>query len=635
MTGGAATWRRRFVDAYLSMDPRSLGLARIVVALVLIADLVRRIPDLTLWYTNQGLTPNHMMLWRPPTQWMFSPIFFPASNIEEAVLGFVFCGVVFLLLLVGWRTRLMQVLALACVLSLHGRSTFVENGGDWTLAELALWSAFLPLGRRFSVDAVLASLRRRREVAAAELEDRAALGPEAGVRPVVTLAALALVLQLANAYFFNAVHKGGPTWREGSAVHYVIHQDRMVTWFGVWLRPHMTLTLSRVLSWGALATEGALPALLLFPTVLFPAWRRVMRRLAIVFVIGLHGSFQCFINLGIFSFAMIGYTPFLLGAADWELFGRLEAGRTRQRLTAYFDSGCGLCFQAARVLARLDRFARVKFVAAEDPEPDSLVVVDDATGRRYTRADGLARVLAALPVGFLFAWPLRLPGLRALANLAYGAVARRRRVISTWLGLRPCGVPAMGRERQPVPLVEKLRAVVPWLREAAVAVMVVVLVTETLFINAAVPRFLKVREEPLWIKQLVAYPRLIQAWSMFASDAPTTDESVVVDAITVDGRHVDPYSEVAGRYPHPGTAEIPPRLDNDSFFFNYSSRIPFRPEYFGGFEEWIKAYHERTGRPTDRIVSFNAYIVEDDSPPPGETRPRNVRSRIFLSFPRR
>ena len=37
--------------------------------------------------------------------------------------------------------------------------------------------------------------------------------------------------------------------------------------------------------------------------------------------------------------------------------------------------------------------------------------------------------------------------------------------------------------------------------------------------------------------------------------------------------------------------------------------------------------------PNDRIVSFDAYEVDDDSPPIGELNPRNVRSHIFLSYP--
>src|SRR6185437_4996931 len=127
-------------------------------------------------------------------------------------------------------------------ISLHARVTLVENGGDWMLCELIVWAAFLPLGRRFSVDAVRASLRRRRETTAAELADRAAMRPEprpdllASSPPydpnrVVSLAAFTILFQLAVSYFFNAVQKGGPTWRTGSAVHYVLYQNRMVTWF--------------------------------------------------------------------------------------------------------------------------------------------------------------------------------------------------------------------------------------------------------------------------------------------------------------------------------------------------------------------------------------------------------------------
>jgi predicted DCC family thiol-disulfide oxidoreductase YuxK len=637
-------WRARraaFERTYLTIDPRSLGVGRIVLSLILLFDLVHRAwAGITLWYSNEGLLPNHTLLWRPPTQWMFS-LFFMASWTDEAVVGFALCGLVYLALLVGWRTRLMQTLAVVAVMSLHSRVPFLENGGDWTLGELALWTAFLPLGRRFSFDAVRASLRRRRETTAAELNDRAGL--EGDATPVVSLAVLALVLQLANAYFFNAVHKGGMTWRTGSAVHYVIFQDRMVTWFGVWLRPHMSLALSRVLSWGALFTEACMPILLLLPV-----YQVVTRRLAILGCWGLHTGFQLFINLGVFSLAMMGFSPYLLSREDWELFARLAHRRARP-LTVYFDAGCGVCFQIARVLARLDRLDRLRFVSSADPGPlpagvtpelldATIAVVDEATGRVATRADGMARILGALPLGFLWSLPLRLPGLRQLANVVYGAFARRRQSVSMGLGLAACGLPGEGAAGavlpppEPTPARQALRRAFAGAREVAVLLLLTTLVSETLFINAAVPKFLK-HKQPSWIMQLVAYPRLIQAWSMFAADAPTTDESVVVDAVTVDGRHVDPYSEVASRYRNPGHDRIPPRLDNDSFFFNYSSRIPFKPEYFMALQEWILRYPERTGRPEDAITKFDAWIVEDDSPPPGQTEERNRKSRIFLSYP--
>jgi predicted DCC family thiol-disulfide oxidoreductase YuxK len=641
--GRGARWRW-FADQYLTIDARSLGLGRIYLAIVLLVDLLRRVPDITLFYSNLGLVPNHMMLWRPPTQWMFS-FFFIFSLPEEVAFGFLLCGLVYFGLLIGWKTRLMQFLALICVLSLHGRVTLMENGGDWMLGELALWSAFLPCGRRFSVDAVLASLRRRKETTAAALNDREALEPPSTELRVVSLAALAIVVQLANSYLFNALHKGGPTWRTGSAVAYVIHQDRMVTWFSIWLRPYMTLWLSRILSWGALATEAVLPALLLLP------WRlRWTRRAAILCVIGLHVGFQLFINLGVFSWAMIGYTPFLLGSEDWAWFGKV-AGRRGRRITAYFDAGCGICFQIVRVVARLDRLRRIRFVSSEEAGKGkgvpskallakTMVAVDDATGRQYTRADAFAQLANALPGGWLWAIPLELPGLRQLANWGYDLFARRRDKISVGLGFAACASPASPAavtKTVPPPALSpfrhQLRFGVSMLREAAVLAMLITLISETLFINAAVPPFLK-HEQPLWIKRLVAYPRLIQAWSMFASDAPRGDETVVVDAVTVDGRHVDPYSEATSRYPNPGRFEIPPRLDNDSLVFNYSGRIADQGAYHNAFKDWILRYPERTGNPQDRIVKFDAYFVEDDSPPPGETTPRNVRSRLFLHHPR-
>jgi predicted DCC family thiol-disulfide oxidoreductase YuxK len=647
-------FRRWFVGKYLTIDARSVGLGRVAVAVVLLVDLIRRIPVLDLFYTNDGLLPNHTLLWRPPTQWMFS-FFFLASLRDEAILCFAICGFVYLALLVGWRTTLMRFLAPICLISLHARVTLVENGGDWMLCELIVWAAFLPLGRRFSVDAVSASLRRRRETTAAELADRAALRAEprpdplapsvaAGEDPnrIVSLAAFTILLQLALSYFFNAIQKGGPTWRSGSAVHYVLYQNRMVTWFAVWMRAHMTLQLSRVMSWSALATESVLPILILSPVA-----RVWTRRAAVLAVIGLHVGFQTFINLGIFSWTMIGYTPFLLMAAEWELFAGLAA-RSRRRLTVYFDAGCGVCFQIARVIARLDVFERIRLVSsaevpagAEGLPPELLertIVAVDERGRRTTRADAVAQILRALPLGILWFWPLRVPGLRALANLGYDLFARRRTTVSYWLGLAACGVPGaappVSRAAPPPrpPIVDLLARGVAILREAAVLAMLITIAWEALFINQAVPRFLKFEELGL-VKRLVAYPRFIQAWSMFASDAPMNDESVVVEATTVEGRQVDPYSEVAGRYPYPGIDEIPSRLDNDSFFFNYSMRIPDQGAYQGAFTDWILRYPQRTGRPGDRIVRFDAYRLENDSPPPGETIPRNFKKHVFLSWP--
>ena len=162
--------------------------------------------------------------------------------------------------------------------------------------------------------------------------------------------------------------------------------------------------------------------------------------------------------------------------------------------------------------------------------------------------------------------------------------------------------------------------------------MIVTLVSETLFINAAIPKFLK-HEQPLWIKRLVAYPRLIQAWSMFASDAPVTDQTMVVDAVTVDGRHVDPYSEATSRYPNPGRDEIPVRLDNDSFVFNYSGRIPDSGAYHQALTEWILALPRAHREPERSDRQLRRLRGRRRQPAHRRANPRNVRSHVFLSYP--
>src|SRR5262249_52748105 len=148
---------------------------------------------------------------------------------HEAWLMFGVCLVCFFFLLVGWRTRLFHVVSLVLSASLHNRVLFAENWGGVALGALMAWTAFLPLGRRFSADALLASLRKN---AGEQPEDMTAerLGQTSApdTRPVVSLAVLGLLLQLAVIYWFNFVHKSGPTWKDGTAVHYVLWQERIV-----------------------------------------------------------------------------------------------------------------------------------------------------------------------------------------------------------------------------------------------------------------------------------------------------------------------------------------------------------------------------------------------------------------------
>jgi hypothetical protein len=334
--------RDRLTQTYLTFDARSLALCRVGLALVLIVDVLRRIRWVRDLYTNAGLLPNHTMLWRPwqPRQFSF---LFMASLPEEVALIFAVSFFCFFCLLIGWHTRLFHLLSFAMTTSLHERNLIAENGGTVALATLMLWTAFLPLGRRFSVDAVLASLRSNPTVAVGAVSPQGAALPDR--RPVVSLAVLAVLLQLSAIYWFNHAAKSGATWRVGTAVHYVLHQERIVTTLGVWAREHLPLATTKVLTRLTLAIEACAPLLLLTPVF----WRTT-RTIAVMLLTGLHIGFALLINLGIFSWAMIAYFPLLIDGATWDWLARRCKESTR--FTAFYDASHEMCLRLARSLAR-------------------------------------------------------------------------------------------------------------------------------------------------------------------------------------------------------------------------------------------------------------------------------------------
>ena len=639
----------RLQRTYLQIDLRSLALGRIVLGLVLLGDLLHRVPYLRDFYSNLGLIPNHTVLWRPPFPRIFS-VFFMASLPEEAALWFFFAFVCFFCFLIGYRTRLFHLLSFAMTTSLHNRIILAENWGGVAIGVLMVWTFFLPLGRRFSVDAIRASLRARPDETTAEL---AAGVPPPDERPTTSLAALGLLLQIAVIYWLNFVHKSGPTWRDGSAVHYVLWQERIVTWVGLQVREHAPYALTKLLTEGTLVIEASAAFLVLSP--IFWRWTRF---LAALLLVGLHGGIALLVNLGVFSAAMIAFQPFLLTEAQWKLFARLVPRRGRAR-TVFYDADCGVCWAVVRVLARMDVHGRLRWLPNSDQaelprgiEPallaQSVLVVDPQRDRRWTRAEAFAEILGALPFGRLWAWPMRLPGLRALAGLAYDAFARRRTTISTWLGLAACGVPSIvagapgSAEPRSVqanrvaetPLGAWFREKTPLLREVGAAAVFIVLVAEFVVSNPGIiPRALRFERRPEWMVAAVMYPHITEAWALFAPEAPLTDETISVDAVTREGRHVDPYNEVASRVATVPIDDVPVRLAQVSFFFDYTLRIPSAGAYHQAFLEWLLRYPERTGRPGDAITSFDAFVVTHDSPKPDETAPTHPRKVRFLRWP--
>ena len=624
-------------ERYLAVDLRWLGAFRILYGCLLIADLLRHWTVLRDFYSNDGILPNHFSLFRPLGRDLFS-LYHAFSTPLQVHFAFVLTLLVYLTYLVGYRTRLFQLLVLVCATSLASRNVLVENGGTVVVSLLAFWTLFLPLGKRLSLDALLYSLRHDVERSPDELNQRRQPPPDSaascvpsftGPNKVYALAMFALLLQWSIIYFFNCVSKlPGRGWENGSALHWFLHQDRIVTWLGVFMREHVPYVLLRVMTYATLVVEGLLAFILLIPF-----WQVWLRRLAFLFAFGLHGVIAATSRLGPFSYGMTLFFVLPLGAADWNVLLRVLSYKGGKR-TVVFDDDCGVCFYICRVLKRLDLLGQLEFVGngqrerlPPDLAPDLLdrtVVVIDQQGRRFTHERAVSEVLYALPLGFLLGFWLRVPGLSSLARRGYVAFASERTAISTRLGFTACGVPAAlvpsavalpsdGDTPAPHWLESLNRHPLLLTREVLVVLALVMIINQTIADNALTRRYKLGQPAPLAF--VMDTLRLYQGWRMFAPEPPYEDGHLVVDGRTEDGRQIDPFT---GERPDfdPYT---PVGWGNDQFWCDYHLKM-----YFSGYAayrpfmiEWLKNYHVRTGNREDRLVAFEVWWVNDKSPPPG------------------
>jgi hypothetical protein len=172
-------------------------------------------------------------------------------------------------------------------------------------------------------------------------------------------------------------------------------------------------------------------------------------------------------------------------------------------------------------------------------------------------------------------------------------------------------------------------ATTEFVREAFVGVMLFAMIIQLTRDNHSVPKRYKLRPyEPL--RSLVLYPRLLQGWGLFSPDAPNVDGTVVVDAITADGRHVDPFT---GQPPDFEAALHGP-WGQSQLYGDYFQRISWDSlkRYRSDLKHYLLVRHELEGLPpNDRITSFEVWWVTNDSPPPGSVTPTNIQKSLLIA----
>jgi hypothetical protein len=171
----------------------------------------------------------------------------------------------------------------------------------------------------------------------------------------VSFVCLAILLQLAVIYGFNAANKTGPTWKNGTAVHFILWQEGTNTVLAGLLRFHEPGWLSPALTRATLLFEWSAPLL-----ALLPVFQTLARRLLIASMWAFHLGIAICMSLGPFAYVMIAYSFLLLGPRDFAflepraraIFRRLLKRPFLARLYAKLEGWRGRASPPAAVLAR-------------------------------------------------------------------------------------------------------------------------------------------------------------------------------------------------------------------------------------------------------------------------------------------
>lgn len=283
----------------VSVDLRAAAVFRMSIALLTLLDLFQRSRWTAVHYTSGGLLEADSLRSLMATEpW---PLMFLFYFENQAGLLFLAGGVAALLMLVGWRSRLMTLICWLVLVSLQLRNPAILHAGDTLHRLLLFWGMLLPLGARFSVDALLTSGHIRNMT-------------------WFSGASFGVVWQVALIYWLTGLLKlTEPSWREGWHLELVLRYQELATPVAPLLLEWPVIL--SFLTWGTIGVE------LLVPFLLFSPWRfGVVRTIAL----GILAAFQ----IGLLATLEIGLFPLLNLAALLLLLPRwfwIRALRERRR----------------------------------------------------------------------------------------------------------------------------------------------------------------------------------------------------------------------------------------------------------------------------------------------------------------
>ena len=284
--GEPALDRRRYslVQDLFELDVRSLAIFRVALALLMLGDLANRIPVLEMFYSDEGILPRDMAQAYLGTGF-WSLYWIDGSAVVAHVL-FALTAVSAFCFMIGFKTRLSNIVCLILISSLQVCNPLVLTGGHIEMRLMLFWSVFLPMGAVWSIDA--------------RLDPKNKLWDPR----VTSMATMAIMIQVASLYFFPGIAKLNGYWFDGHAVEYVLGLEMFVKPCGESVRQFPGFLVA--INYLTLVAEVVGPILMFIPR--FNKFNRWMM-MALFWL--MHIGIWMTMSIGIFS---------LMAMASWLIF---------------------------------------------------------------------------------------------------------------------------------------------------------------------------------------------------------------------------------------------------------------------------------------------------------------------------
>lgn len=373
-------------------SPVTLGVLRILIGGVVLANFLMIAIDFNAWFTESGYVPHALAMRKMPdlsgTTTVFGYPFrlpfdvprislvsyFGATSTPWMALVYVLTVVAALTTMLGLWTRVSTILLALGVMSIHLRNGFILHGGDTVLRVMVLYLAIAPCGKACSLDRVIALWRGK----ISPLMPRISLWPQK-----------LIAFNVALIYFTTFWHKmRGDMWRDGTATWY---PPRLNEFDRFWVPSFIEdMPFVYVSTYGTLAIELALGTLVFY---------KPMRKYVLLAGVGMHAFIEYSMNIPLFAFGICAcYTVFYSGEEVTDWFRGLGERFQKFRVRVWTPAGKSMKPGPAAALQSLDAFGLVAYNEGSGTDWEAKRLSDEPLPAPKA---SWSRSLGAWPIGWI------------------------------------------------------------------------------------------------------------------------------------------------------------------------------------------------------------------------------------------